>query len=68
MQHYFLVLAGKYLRVCGEGIIEEQDAPATGNTSACAEKSPDIARCRGILWKYLRVCGEEDYFRLERGR
>ena len=30
-----------------------------GNTSACAEKSPVVARQRRQEWKYLRVRGEE---------
>ena len=36
------------------------DGTATGgNTSACAEKSPVVARQRRQEWKYLRVRGEE---------
>ena len=30
-----------------------------GNTSACAEKSPDGDSAPHRAWKYLRVCGEE---------
>ena len=37
--------------------------PGSGNTSACAEKRVESLAAYSLLWKYLRVCGEEVHSR-----